>query len=178
MYAGFWKRFVAYIIDKLVLSAVKFLLFLPLAFIFVFFLGPINFNDDYYRFTLASMDYGSVDEIGAFLMVIIIMFFVFLQIIVNWLYFALFESSKHQATLGKLALGIQVTTLEGNRISFGRATGRYFGKILSAMILYIGYIMAGLTMKKQALHDILASCLVINTLYKNQIEELKHEKES
>ena len=71
------------------------------------------------------------------------------------------ESSSKQATLGKLALGIVVTDLSGNRISFGRATGRYFGKIVSGMIMCIGYIMAGFTERKQALHDIMASCLVI-----------------
>jgi uncharacterized RDD family membrane protein YckC len=82
--------------------------------------------------------------------------------IVGWLYYALMESSVNQATLGKMALGIKVTDLDGNRISFGRATGRYFGKIVSGMILYIGFIMAGFTEKKQALHDIMASCLVVN----------------
>jgi uncharacterized RDD family membrane protein YckC len=71
------------------------------------------------------------------------------------------ESSSKQATLGKLALGIVVTDLNGNRISFGRATGRYFGKIVSGMIFAIGYIMAGFTEKKQALHDMIASCLVV-----------------
>jgi uncharacterized RDD family membrane protein YckC len=50
--------------------------------------------------------------------------------------------------------------MEGNKISFGRATGRYFGKLLSAFILLIGYIMAGFTEKKQALHDIIAGTLV------------------
>ena len=79
----------------------------------------------------------------------------------SWLYFALMESSAKGATLGKLALGLRVTDLNGNRISFARATGRYFGKIVSGMILMIGYLMAGFTQQKQALHDIMAGCLVI-----------------
>jgi len=79
-----------------------------------------------------------------------------------WLYFALMESSSKQATLGKMALSIIVTDMNGNRLTFGRATGRYFGKIISGMILMIGYIMAGFTEKKQALHDIIAGCLVVN----------------
>jgi len=79
----------------------------------------------------------------------------------TWLYYALMESSKHQATIGKLALGLKVTDMNGQRISFARATGRYFGKIISGMILLIGYIMAGFTEKKQALHDIMANCLVV-----------------
>ncbi len=80
---------------------------------------------------------------------------------IGWLYFALMESSKNQGTLGKMALGLKVTDMDGNKISFGRATGRYFSKILSGMILMIGYIIAGFTDKKQALHDMIASCLVL-----------------
>lgn len=81
-------------------------------------------------------------------------------IVLMWLYFALMESSKYQGTVGKIAIGLVVTDLEGNRISFARATGRYFGKILSGMIFMIGYILAGFTQKKQALHDMLAGTLV------------------
>lgn len=91
----------------------------------------------------------------------IVLFIAFLSKIVEWLYFAIMESSTHQGTLGKIALGIKVTDIQGNRISFARATGRYFGKILSGLVLMIGFIMAGFTEKKQALHDILADCLVI-----------------
>jgi len=78
----------------------------------------------------------------------------------GWLYFAILEST-FQATLGKRALGLKVTGIDGEPISFGRASLRYFGKILSAAILSIGFLMAAFTKKKQALHDILASCLVI-----------------
>lgn len=80
----------------------------------------------------------------------------------QWLYFALMESSEKQATLGKQALGIIVTDYRGQRISFGRATGRFFAKIVSGLLLGIGYIMAGFTERKQALHDMMASTLVIN----------------
>jgi len=83
-------------------------------------------------------------------------------LVLNWLYFTLFESSKKQATPGKLALGIIVTDMDGNSITFGRANGRYWGKIVSSLILLIGYLMAAFTRKKQALHDIMADCLVIN----------------
>ena len=81
----------------------------------------------------------------------------------SWLYFALMESSAKGGTLGKMAIGIMVTDMTGNRISFGRATGRYFAKILSQMILMIGFLMAGFTQQKQALHDILAGCLVVRS---------------
>jgi uncharacterized RDD family membrane protein YckC len=89
------------------------------------------------------------------------MFSILVVAVAGWLYFAMMESSNKMATLGKMAIGIKVTDLNGNRISFGRATGRYFAKILSGMILMIGYIMAGFTEKKQALHDMIASCLVV-----------------
>jgi uncharacterized RDD family membrane protein YckC len=84
-----------------------------------------------------------------------------LNTLISWLYFSLMESSEKQATLGKLAMGIKVTDLNGERISFGRATGRFFAKIISGFILLIGYFMAGWTEKKQALHDMIASCLVV-----------------
>ncbi len=83
-----------------------------------------------------------------------------LSIVVSWLYEALMESSTQQATLGKLMLGLKVTDLQGNRISFARATGRHFAKIISGIILLIGFIMAGFTERKQALHDMIAGTLV------------------
>jgi uncharacterized RDD family membrane protein YckC len=78
----------------------------------------------------------------------------------NWLYEAFMESSSYQATLGKMIFGMKVTDLNGNRISFERATGRHFAKWLSAMVLGIGYIMVGFTERKQGLHDLLAGTLV------------------
>lgn len=77
-----------------------------------------------------------------------------------WIYEALMLSSQYQATLGKMIFGMKVTDLAGNRISFGRATGRHFAKILSGLVLCIGYIMVGITERKQGLHDILAGTLV------------------
>jgi uncharacterized RDD family membrane protein YckC len=82
-------------------------------------------------------------------------------LILPWLYFAIMESSSRQATLGKMALGIVVTDISGRRISFARATGRQLGKIVSGMILYIGYLMIAFTQRKQGLHDIMAECLVV-----------------
>jgi uncharacterized RDD family membrane protein YckC len=84
-----------------------------------------------------------------------------IAILTSWLYYAFSESSSEQATLGKQALGIFVTDLDGNRISFGKATGRYFGKWLSTITFLLGYVMAAFTEKHQALHDLLAGTLVI-----------------
>ncbi len=137
-YAGYWRRFTAAIIDGIILSV--FAGVLNAIFIVPFMISP-----------RASADAAS----GVVSLIYIIL------IISGWLYYTLLESSSKQATVGKMALGIIVTDLYGNRISFGRANGRYWSKILSALILYIGFIMAGFTEKKQALHDIIASCLVV-----------------
>src|SRR5208283_4872337 len=84
-----------------------------------------------------------------------------LGIMLPWAYFSLMESSDSRATLGKMALGITVTDLNGKRISKGKATIRFFAKYLSALILFAGFIMVRFTKKKQALHDIIAGTLVV-----------------
>lgn len=143
-YAGFWLRFVAYIIDSIVLGfVVGVSIILPL----------LGHELDSFP---GDRHFGMFPFFGPRFMAIR-----GLALMVSWIYYALLESSAWQATLGKKALGLEVTDLEGRRISFGRATGRFFGKILSAFILLIGFIMAGFTEKKQALHDILAGTLVI-----------------
>ena len=83
-----------------------------------------------------------------------------LGLILGWLYSAIMESSAKQATLGKIAMGLVVTDKRGNRLTFGRATARYFAKWLSGIILMIGYIIAAFTEKKEALHDMIAGTIV------------------
>ena len=140
-YAGFWLRFVAYVIDCILLAVVNFVIEM------IFRLqGSLLFTP------------------GRGPQYLFLQFFSFkylLETCAGWLYYAFMESSQLQGTLGKLALGLVVTDMNGQRITFGRATGRYFGMILSSLTIFIGYMMAGWTEKKQALHDILASCLVI-----------------
>ena len=138
VYAGFWIRFVAAIIDGLILS--------PLIIVLLIL--------DYISTT--STDDGVKIAIALF----VLGYTVFL-LVANWLYFALQEAGSHQATIGKRLLGVRVTDTQGNRIRFGRATGRFFGKILSQCILYVGFMMAGWTPRKQALHDMLADTLVV-----------------
>jgi uncharacterized RDD family membrane protein YckC len=87
----------------------------------------------------------------------------FVSILVNWLYSAFLESSENQATLGKRALGLKVTDMNGNRISFANASGRFFGKYVSAIILLIGYLMMLWDDKKQTLHDKMAGTLVVKS---------------
>jgi uncharacterized RDD family membrane protein YckC len=82
--------------------------------------------------------------------------------IIHWLYFAGMESSARQGTIGKSVMSLRVSDLDGKRISFGHATGRFFAKIVSGMIPFlIGYLMAAFTEKKQALHDLIAGTLVL-----------------
>ncbi len=85
----------------------------------------------------------------------------FASMILNWLYYALMESGRNQATIGKRAVGIVVTDMQGARLTFANATGRYFGKIISALIIYIGYFMMLWDDKNQTLHDKMAGTLVI-----------------
>ena len=155
-YAGFWWRFLAFIIDDIIIGIIASIIILPIwaamgVSIYSMFQGNNYYADDEAALELIAPIMGAVALTSI------------ISIVLQWLYFALMESSKQQGTLGKMALGIKVTDMEGNRISFARATGRFFGKIISGMIIYIGYIMAGFTEKKQALHDMMASCLVIKT---------------
>ena len=82
-------------------------------------------------------------------------------ILLVWMYFSLMESSDYQATLGKKVLGLKVVDYKGQKISFLRATGRYFAKSISARPFFLGFFIAGLSERKQALHDTIAGCLVI-----------------
>jgi uncharacterized RDD family membrane protein YckC len=133
-YAGFWRRFAAWFIDTIILMVGG----LIISFAFGVVITRVGVSGE------------SREGAGKIL-----------GILVGWLYHALMESSTRQATLGKMALGLMVTDLNGQRVSFARATGRHFAKIVSALILFIGFIMAGFTSRKQALHDMIASCLVV-----------------
>ncbi len=154
-YAGFWLRFAAYIIDQFVIGIAGFILFVPIILGIIAFGvnldGISNFKDLFTHDGLLMI--GGI--IGMIILAILI------SIVMKWLYYALMESSKFGGTLGKMAVSIKVVDMEGNRITFGRATGRYFSRIITNMTLLIGYIIAGFTEKKQALHDLIARCLVI-----------------
>ncbi len=83
--------------------------------------------------------------------------------VITWLYYALFESSALMATPGKRALGLRVTDLQGRRIGFGRATGRYFGKFLSLIAVGFGYWTIPSSPMRQGWHDKMAGCLILRT---------------
>jgi uncharacterized RDD family membrane protein YckC len=142
VYAGFWLRLVAYIIDVLLLAIVAgFFVMKPM-------MDRAGLPVDNIWLFMSNRSRQALAIQGAVWMI-------------AWLYFALLESSSWQATPGKRAMGLQVTDLEGKQITFARASGRFFGKFLSQSLLFVGFVLAGFTQKKQALHDILARCLVI-----------------
>jgi uncharacterized RDD family membrane protein YckC len=110
------------------------------------------------------------ERLGARLIDVLIMMIPswIIPIIPSWLYWALLQSGKRQATVGQRALGIKVVDLEGSDVSFGQATGRFFSMILSAMIFLIGYFMFFFNDKRQCLHDLISGCVVVK---ENPIEE-------
>ena len=135
-YAGFWRRALALLIDRLLLGAIN--LSLSLLFLLV-----------------SGLDEGGENLRAVFLAGVLFGF------LLQWLYFTLMESSAMRATLGKAAIGIAVADRYGERISWLRANGRYWAKFLSALPLCFGYLMAGFTRRKQALHDFIAGTLVV-----------------
>lgn len=83
------------------------------------------------------------------------------SLLLGWLYYAGMESSERQATFGKSFARIRVMTVEGRRVSFGRASGRFFGKLLSAIPFGLGFLLMVFTKRKQTLHDLLSGCVVV-----------------
>jgi uncharacterized RDD family membrane protein YckC len=153
VYAGFWLRFVAYLIDGIILGFFTVGLFIPF---FVLVSGPEILR----RIPQSRRGTAGPEDFGPFFAMIVV--FLGVALLVQWLYHAYLESGEKQGTWGKQALSIYVTDLQGNRISFGRASGRYFAKIITGLIpLWIGFIMAGFTERRQALHDMIASTLVL-----------------
>jgi uncharacterized RDD family membrane protein YckC len=130
IFAGFWLRLVAFLIDVIILL-------IPKALVDVMVFGTTS-NEHSGADALCQIFYLGLD----------------------WVYFAALESSSWQATIGKKILGLRVSDLAGERISFGRASGRFFGQFVSMIILCIGYIMIAFTEKKQGLHDMMAGTIV------------------
>lgn len=126
IYIGFWRRFLAVVVDSIILGLITNILWWVIL----------------DKFINLQTFYGLIVLIGV-------------------LYSVWFESSTYQATPGKMAIGAKVVGYNGQRISFGLAFLRYVGKIISTLIIFIGYFMVAFTAKKQGLHDYLAKTLVI-----------------
>jgi uncharacterized RDD family membrane protein YckC len=122
VYAGFWVRTGAYIIDAILLGVVDYILDLALSL-------------------------QQVQSTG-------------ISLVMGLVYFGIMESSERQATLGKMAVGIKVGNASGEQISITNALGRYLSKIISGLVLFIGFMMAGWDEKHQALHDKIANTYV------------------
>lgn len=136
-YAGAFKRFAAFFVDSLILLGAYMMM--------GFILSLSTFSTQLTQFPMLGFIW--IAGMAAS----------------SWLYYASFESSKRQATIGKQVLGLKVTDLQGSRIGFWRATGRYFGKFISRLLFCIGFLMVFFTKKKQGLHDKMADTLVIHS---------------
>ena len=149
LYAGFWPRFGGAIVDSVIL------------------VGPM-LGLSYGLSIPAGALIGYVASVlgpGSDAVAVVVVFWLICvpvsSFLLKWIYFAGMESSRYQGTIGKRSVGIRVVDVQGRRITFLRATGRYAAKWLSTLILMIGWIMAGFTERKQALHDFVADTLVV-----------------
>jgi len=133
-YAGFWIRFLAKVIDGIIMQIV----FVPIQ-----FFAPANSEDP-----------------------AVVMRYVFLAVGIQFVIraaYQIFFVGKWGATVGKMALRLKVVRPDGNKVSYGRACGRYFAEILSGMILAIGYIIAAFDEQKRSMHDRICDTRVIRT---------------
>lgn len=142
MFAGFWKRFFAFLIDCFILFVLTMIAYAILIVLSFFVLSSEYYSDIW------------LNGVSAFLYL-----FSFCLPIFYW---TLFEASSWQATPGKMLLGIKVCDEQGKPLKFAQSLGRNLGKIVSNFTVYIGYAMAGFTVKRQALHDKMSGCLVID----------------
>ncbi|WP_242112679.1 RDD family protein [Luteimonas aquatica] len=146
VYAGFWKRVAAYMIDGFIVGVASNVVQVPL----LLSIGMLG----------AGFDEPTPALTGGFVIVMIAAYV--LPLLIQMAYFAWFHASGKQATLGKMAVGIKVVDEAGGRISFLRGVGRYFATILSSLLLCIGFLMAAFTDRKRALHDYMAGTLVVD----------------
>lgn len=143
-YAGFWRRLAAYALDY----GLQFLATTLAAFVIG---GAAGLT---IAFSGSTVDPQSVANLLVIPLQVI-------SLLMSWLYFTLCEASSWQATLGKRALRLRVTDVEGGRLSWARANGRYWSKLLSGLTLGIGFLMIAFTARKQGLHDMIAATLVV-----------------
>ena len=136
VFAGFWSRVGAYLIDLIIIVLIMMIV--------GFLIGITGIT--------SSIKPDSKAEDG---------FYNIIGFVFSWFYYAFFESSVKQATPGKKAMGLYVQGTNGQRLSVAKATGRFFGKILSGLFFGIGYIMVAFTAKKQGLHDMMAGTVVV-----------------
>ncbi|MDR9856619.1 RDD family protein [Paenibacillus sp. VCA1] len=149
VYAGFWCRWVSSLLDEIAIIIILILMNLFGILINFAFLKYIEIT-------------GKYEWAGLFEFIRHLNLPIWRIFLIRYLYYAFMEASKWQATLGKMALGVIVIDQNHQRISFLRATGRFWSKYLSVLTVFIGYMMAGFTKRKQALHDLIAKTYVVN----------------
>jgi uncharacterized RDD family membrane protein YckC len=158
LYAGFWRRLGAFAVD-LVVVLLGCLVVVVLINILLF---------------IAVISTGGAAPADSLLVQLALLL---ILLVLTWLYFAGLESSAWQATIGKRMVGLLVTDTAGRRLSFGRSTARYYAKLLSALPILIGYLLAAFTPRKQALHDLIAGTLVVRKSGSLQAEVPQHAAE-
>ncbi|MFX3633299.1 MAG: RDD family protein [Candidatus Pristimantibacillus sp.] len=156
LYAGFWKRFVAFLVDSIIIY--------PVVVIVGLIIGGIE----------TQLRENLIDD--SVLMIVGIGHSVIVYTML-WLYYALLESSSWQGTIGKKAMGIIVVDGTNSKLTFLRASGRHWAKVISVLTLCIGYIMAGFTAQKQALHDKVAGAYVVNRVNTNYVDPRYYQQQ-
>lgn len=142
--AGFMRRLGAYFLDSMIVGSVFYVVWIVgVLVVMAVATGGGGTPDD----TTMAWGFGLVG---------------LLYPVMSLAYYAGMESSKLQATVGKMAAGIKVVDAEGRRLTFGRAAGRWAASLLSYLTLYIGFLMAGWTRRKRALHDLAAGTYVVD----------------
>lgn len=151
--AGFWRRLVAALIDLLIITLIS-----------ITAAAYLGLTQGYQMILMMVRRQEIIADNGAIITSLIPMpvatFILVVVILIPWLYYAILESSKNQATLGKMACRIVVSDIHKNQITFARATLRHFSKFLSFFLLLTGFFCINYTQYKQGLHDVISACLV------------------
>jgi uncharacterized RDD family membrane protein YckC len=141
-YAGFWIRFLAWLIDRFVLAGISFVVFMLMGMVVI---------------VIEEAGGGGerVNAVGAWVALAVLY-------AVGWLYYACMEASRAGATLGKLAVGLRVLDIDGERPTFVQTSVRFFARLASAITLGFGFLMIAFTKRKQSMHDMGANTIVVN----------------
>lgn len=150
LYAGFWPRVPAWLLDTLVIV-------LAMA---AFDMAYLSWSGHPIEAAFTSKAAGTSVAIHYNPTMPALLFGLF----VSALYYVGFESSRHQATLGKMTMKLVVADEDGQHLTRMRAFGRWAGHWLSCIVAFVGFFLAGWTSRKQALHDLLARCLVLKRI--------------